>query len=79
MEDEADSSLLQARRSDRIHKPPQYLKDYIYSATIESSCFSTLTSLGWTAAMQVELQALEDTGTWEIVSLPYGKKPIACK
>jgi len=29
--------------------------------------------------MQAELKALEDTDTWEIVSLPHGKKPIACK
>jgi len=29
--------------------------------------------------MDKELQALEQTQTWEIVSLPQGKKPIACK
>jgi len=29
--------------------------------------------------MQAELQALEDTCTREIISLPKGKKPIACK
>jgi len=34
---------------------------------------------GWHAAMQKELQALADTKTWEIVPLPKGKKPIACK
>jgi len=34
---------------------------------------------GWQAAMNTELQALSDTNTWTIVSLPPGKKPIACK
>jgi len=29
--------------------------------------------------MHKELQALHDTHTWSIVSLPLGKKPIACK
>jgi len=35
--------------------------------------------LGWQEAMRKELQALYDTHTWTIVSLPPGKKPIACK
>jgi len=34
---------------------------------------------GWQEAMEKELQALHDTHTWTIVSLPPGKKPIACK
>ena len=29
--------------------------------------------------MQRELQALHETHTWTVVSLPSGKKPIACK
>ena len=33
----------------------------------------------WQDAMSKELQALEDTKTWSIVSLPPDKKPIACK
>jgi len=34
---------------------------------------------GWQEAMNKEFQALFDTHTWEITSLPSGKKPIACK
>ena len=34
---------------------------------------------GWKAAMDIELQALDATRTWDIVPLPQGKKPIACK
>jgi len=33
----------------------------------------------WQEAMDKELQALHLTLTWDIVSLPPGKKPIACK
>ena len=34
---------------------------------------------GWQQAMQKEIQALIDNDTWEIVSLPIGKKAIDCK
>jgi len=34
---------------------------------------------GWQLAMNKEIQALIDNDTWEVVSLPPGKKPIACK
>ena len=33
----------------------------------------------WAAAMRLELQALEDNGTWTYTLLPAGKKPIGCK
>ena len=33
----------------------------------------------WCAVMNEEVAALEKTGTWEIVDLPPGKKPIGCK
>ena len=34
---------------------------------------------GWQEVMNKEFQALLDNHTWDIVSLPNGKKPIACK
>jgi len=34
---------------------------------------------GWHVAMDKEIQALLDNDTWDIVSLPMGKKPIGCK
>ncbi|CAJ2636545.1 unnamed protein product [Trifolium pratense] len=33
----------------------------------------------WKQAMQVELQALEATGTWNLVDLPHHVKPIGCR
>jgi len=29
--------------------------------------------------MNLELRALEDNGTWKIISLPLGKRAIGCK
>ena len=37
----------QTRKSDRIPKTPQYLKDYICSASTELYCFFTLTNLNF--------------------------------
>lgn len=33
----------------------------------------------WRHAMQHEIQALENNGTWTVESLPLGKKAIGCK
>jgi hypothetical protein len=33
----------------------------------------------WRKAMQVELTALENTGTWKIIDLPPNAKPIGCR
>lgn len=33
----------------------------------------------WIEAMKIEIAALEGNQTWEITSLPEGKKPIGCK
>lgn len=34
---------------------------------------------GWRTAVDKEIQALIDNNTWDVVSLPPGKKPIDCK
>ena len=33
----------------------------------------------WQNVMRKEFEALETNGTWDIVELPKGKKPIGCK
>ncbi|XP_071902745.1 uncharacterized protein [Coffea arabica] len=34
---------------------------------------------GWRAAMEEEMMTLDNNGTWDLVHLPTGKKPIGCK
>ena len=38
-----------------------------------------LSHLSWCSAMVDEMQALDDNGTWDLVSLPIGKKAIGCR
>ncbi|GLT97071.1 hypothetical protein SLE2022_146560 [Rubroshorea leprosula] len=67
-----------------VRNPPSYLRDY--------HCFSAITSLHepqsyqeassnpfWQQAMQNELQALENTHTWDLVDLSVEKSLIGCK
>ena len=35
--------------------------------------------IGWQQAMQDELDALQFNHTWDVVSLPNGKKSLPCK
>ena len=37
-----------------------------------------LSHLGWLSTMVDEMQALDDNGTWDLASLPTGKKAIGC-
>lgn len=49
----------------QIHEPQTYQE--------------AMTNKCWQEAMQQEIQALKANGTWEVVSLPSGKRPIGCK
>ena len=33
----------------------------------------------WKEAVMEEIKALEKNGTWEVMNLPRGKKPMGCK
>jgi len=48
------------------------------SITIPKNVQEALDHPGWQQAMIVEMQALENNGTWELVSLPPGKKTVGC-
>ena len=41
--------------------------------------FKALDHPGWQQSMIVEMQALENSGTWELVHLPPRKKIVGCK
>lgn len=46
---------------------------------IPSNIHEALQNSEWAAAVTEEVQALIKNGTWEITSLPSGKKPVGCK
>ncbi|RDX80204.1 putative mitochondrial protein, partial [Mucuna pruriens] len=51
----------------------------VSSITIPKSVCEALNHPGWRQAMIVEMQALEQSGTWELVPLPSGKKAVGCR
>ena len=51
----------------------------VFCVTIPKNVQEALDHPGWRQAMIVEMQALENSGTWELVPLSPGKKTIGCK
>ena len=49
------------------------------SHSVPSNIHEALSHPGWRQAMIDEMQALEHSGTWELVSLPPGKKAVGCR
>lgn len=49
------------------------------SISIPKSIHEAISHLGWHRAMIEEMTALDDNGTWDLVSLPAGKRVIGCK
>ncbi|CAJ2640143.1 unnamed protein product [Trifolium pratense] len=45
----------------------------------EFSPVQALSDRKWKQAMDLEMEALDKNNTWELVSLPNGKKPVGCK
>ena len=46
----------------------------------EPTCFKdAIGRLELDDAMNQEMNALDNNGTWELVPLPHGKKPVGCK
>ena len=47
---------------------------------VESTCFSETAGVKeWDATMDDEMDALGDSGTWDLTPLPKEKKAIGCK
>jgi len=47
------------------------------SIIVPKNVQKALDHLGWRQTMIVKMQALEKSGTWELVSFPLGKKTVA--
>lgn len=61
---------------------PSHSKAFIASLlnTLEPTSYSKAAQHPiWTEAKDKEISALTENKTWDIVSLPHGKKPIGCK
>lgn len=48
------------------------------SVVIPKNKKETLNHVGWQQAMIAEMHALDNNITWELVSLPLGKKAVGC-
>lgn len=72
------------RRSSRVTEIPLRLQDYhCFSAILShyepSSYHEACSNPLWQQAMIDELQALDETHTWDLVDLPLNKKAMGCK
>ncbi|XP_072087345.1 retrovirus-related Pol polyprotein from transposon RE1 [Arachis hypogaea] len=79
------SPLPLLRKSTRIRRAPSHLQDYhCLNATtsrlpLRKSESEAITQSCWVDAIKNELQALEQSQTWKLTSLPPGKKAIGNK
>ena len=51
----------------------------ISTISVPKSVMEALAHPDWKAAMDAEMTALSDTGTWELTSLPPGKSVVGCR
>ena len=65
-----------------VHSFPSHIAFFLANITagVEPRNFKEAMQVtGWKEAMALEIKALEDNGTWEMVVLPPGKKDLGCK
>jgi hypothetical protein len=80
---EEDNGIV-TRKSKRRRVAKSFGDDYIIylvddtPKTIEEAYSSPDADL-WTEAVQCEMDSIMSNGTWEVVDLPYGCKPVGCK
>nr|GEU97390.1 retrovirus-related Pol polyprotein from transposon TNT 1-94 [Tanacetum cinerariifolium] len=70
----SDFPPLPTRKSTRTTIMPNKLKDFVLTHTPRAN--QALLDPEWCDAMDLELKALDENGTWELTTLPAGKKAI---
>jgi len=63
----------------RLSQPFYACLSSISSVSIPKSVGDALAHPGWRQAMLDELNALQTSGIWELISLPYGKSVVGCR
>jgi hypothetical protein len=89
---EIPSEQTTIRRSERTSRIPNKFVSYdsfsprhracliAIHSYFEPSCYNEAKNLPeWKKAMHIELDALKEANTWEILNLPIGKKTIGCR
>nr|GFC44665.1 putative reverse transcriptase, RNA-dependent DNA polymerase [Tanacetum cinerariifolium] len=61
-----------------LYKKAKAFTVSLYSENVPSNVEQALKSKGWKDAMNVEIDALIRSETWDKCALPQGKKPVGC-
>ena len=77
--EQLDSSIGMSVSTIQLNASSQALLASIDNASDPVSFFEAVKEPKWCQAMDAELRALEDNGTWTLTTLPAGKKAIGCK
>ena len=74
----------QARKKNERYSPPHFFSSFTLSASKEDSrtikeAINSTKGKFWNKAMEEEMESLRKNDTWDIVTLPNGRRSIASK
>ncbi|XP_074305457.1 uncharacterized protein LOC141640647 [Silene latifolia] len=84
VENEEEEDVQVANDEMQEHDVRRSTRDRNYLAIVDAEIepknyHEAATKLEWRQAMAAEINALEKNGTWKVVNLPNGKRPIGCR
>jgi Reverse transcriptase (RNA-dependent DNA polymerase) len=65
--------------SEHLSSPLKEFDSTLASVRIPERLEEAMSNLKWLEAMRAEMKALEKNHTWQLVSLPKGRKTVGCK